>query len=100
MPTWVPNWDEPMASDGKADGHSVAKVVHRGGGVLNVTGAISATVTSAQETLFQDTNHMTMINEIRRLAPINFENSTYVSGGSLLDALTSAFCANTFNITT
>ncbi len=49
---------------------------------------------------FQDNNYMTVINEIRRLGPINFEIRTYVSGGSLLDALTSTFCANTFSITT
>lgn len=57
MPTWVPNCDvanmsEPIAGDGKANRHSVAEVVHKGGGILNVTGVISATITNAQETLF------------------------------------------------
>ena len=105
MPTWVPNWDianaaVPLPGDGKANGHSVARVVHKGGGILNVTGVISATITAAQETRLHDKYPKTITDEIRRLAPINCEEIRYISGGTLLDALTSTLCVNSFSATT
>ena len=105
MPTWVPNWDvanvvEPLLGDGKACGHSMAKVTHKGGGILSITGVMSATITKAEEFVFKDNDYMTVIDEIRRLAPPDFEDGLYDSGGSLINAIVSTFCANTFDSTT
>ena len=103
-PTWVPNWDVAHAAvhlpgDGRANGFSVARVVYKGRGILNVTGVISATITAAQETRIHDNNYKTITDEIRRLAPTNCEEIRYVSGGSMLDALTSTLCVNSFSTT-
>ena len=101
MPTWVPNWGvaneaTPVWNAGRASGLSVATVVHKGGGILNVAGVISATITVAQKLLLEGYQYETMADEIRRLAPTNFEDVRYVSGGSLLDALTSTLCIDSF----
>ena len=105
MPTWIPNWDladtaTPPCGNGRASGGSIAKVVHKGDGVLSVTGVISATISNAKEINFQDNRVMAVINEIRRLAPSNFEDETYISGGSLIDALVSALCTDLFSDST
>ena len=105
MPTWVPNWDvpktvEPLWGDGKACGHSMAKLTHKGGGILSVTGVISATIIKAEEWTFKDKDYMTVIDEIRRLAPPDFEDVGYDFGGSLINAVVSIYCANTFDQST
>ena len=105
MPTWVPNWDvpnsaEPLWSDGRACGHSMARLIRKGGGILSITGVISATITKAEEWTFKDKDYMTVIDEIRRLAPPVFEDVVYDFGGSLINAVVSTFCANTFDQST
>ncbi|KAM0795427.1 heterokaryon incompatibility protein-domain-containing protein [Usnea florida] len=99
LPTWVPNWDIapialPLHRNNSAGGPSQAKVEHKEDGILSVMGLISATVMNAEEIIFDST--LSLIDEIRRHAPSNQENSEYVSGESLLDAFVSTLCANAF----
>lgn len=103
MPTWVPNWDvapaaTQFANAGFSCGHSVARIRYEGGDILSVTGVISATISNVEVTTLQE-DYMAVINEIRRLAPPNIEDSPYVSGGSLTDAFVSTICANSFSDT-
>lgn len=104
MPSWVPNWAaadtaKPMGGGGKACGYTDANVQYRGGGVLKTTGVISATISSAEETIIQR-NYGSVVDEIRRFAPRNVEHSPYVAGGSLIDAFCTALCNNCFSNTT
>lgn len=97
--SWVPNWDVPLIATGlgdrgKAGGPSKAKARHKEDGFLSVMGLISATVISAEEIICHD--YMSLIDEIRRHAPLSLEHSEYVSGESLLDAFVSTLYANTF----
>ena len=105
MPTWVPNWDvsiavEPFWGDGKAGGHSIARINYKGSEILSITGVISATITKVEQWIFKDKDYMSVVDEIRRLAPPDFENGLYDFGGSRINAIVSTFCANTFDNTT
>ena len=51
---------------------------------------------NAEEIIFDSTQGLSLIDEIRRHAHSNLENSEYVSGESLLDAFVSTLCANAF----
>ncbi|KAF6228712.1 hypothetical protein HO173_011731 [Letharia columbiana] len=103
MPTWVPNWTvadtaTPLYSCGRACGHSEAKAQYREGGILSATGVISASISSADEMVFQCT-YRSMADEIRRIAPRNIEDSPYPAGSSLIDAFCSTMCVNSFSDT-
>ena len=103
MPTWVPNWDvapaaTQFANAGFSCGHSVAKIRYEGGDILSVTGVISATISNVEVTTLRE-DYMAVIDEIRRLAPPNIEDSPYVTGGSLMDAFVRTICANSFSDT-
>ena len=102
LPSWVPNWAvaaiaQPLGNHGEASGRSKAKVRHKEDGVLSVMGLISATVSNAEEIICNNTE--STINEIRRHAPPNVEQSEYVLSASLLDAFVTTLCANNFRHT-
>lgn len=101
LPTWVLNWDiaptaRPLDQIHSAGRPSKAKVRHKEDSILSVIGLISATVIKAEEIIFDSTSSLSLIDEIRKYAPLNLENSEYVSGESLLDAFVSTLCANAF----
>ena len=103
MPSWVPNWAvadtaKSMGSGGQACGYTDAKVQYKGGGILKTTGVISASVSSAEETIIQQ-NYGSVVDEIRRFAPRNIEQSPYIAGGSLIDAFCTILCNNSFSNT-
>ncbi|CAF9926748.1 hypothetical protein IMSHALPRED_007032 [Imshaugia aleurites] len=101
MPTWVPNWAaidsaQPLEHQGSACSYSSANAQYKGRGVLSAAGVVAATVLSAEEYISQKKKEG-VVDEIRRLAPRNVEHSSYVAGGSLIDAFCSIMCVNLFS---
>ena len=101
MPTWVPNWAavdsaQPLEHRGNACSYSYANTQYKGRGVLSAAGVVAATVLSAEGYISQ-TTWEGFLNEVRRLAPGNVEHSSYVAGGSLIDAFCSTIYANNFS---
>ena len=99
MPTWaihetareIPH----ILLSGSASASTESEVQHRGGGILSVTGNISATVQHVDR-IKDWRSYGGLIMEIRRLAPHDVLQGSYIGGGSLLTAYCNTLCAIDF----
>ena len=100
MPTWVPDRGSgfetmPLQSTGLASGHSFAAGPYKGKGLLSVKGVISATVSKAENMVFQDSPFA----EICRVAPPNVEHGAYITGETQMNAFVTTIYASYYRHT-
>ena len=95
IPTWVPDWRvkiKTMLSLGMlASGATLSEAHFKDPGILNVTGTCVAFV-QHRETLTSNTDEE-LIASIRKNAPDDILESSYVGGGSLFAAYCHTLCA-------
>ena len=99
MPTWALNPTTvetplPLLS-GLASGCSESEVQSGGAGILSVTGNVSATVQHVDRIECRD--YGSLIAEIRRLAPRDVLQGSYIGSGSLLTAYCNTLCVKRFD---
>ena len=98
IPTWVPDWrvrkKQFSNMEMLASGGTVSKVQFRGPGILNVTGMCLAIV-QQNESLRGKTDEKVIAN-IRKSAPDDILESSYVGGGSLLSAYCHTICGSNY----
>ena len=97
MPTWALNPTTVETQfrllSGLASGYSESEVQSRGAGILSVTGNVAATVQHVDRI---ECRGGSLIADIRRLAPRDVLQGSYIGSGSLLTAYCNTLCGQQF----